>query len=228
MLVGRSFTWSNERNRPTLEKIDRWFCSSDGLQPLATTISDYCPLLMSTAANFRFKRQFHFETFWTKLEGFQEVVAVAWQCNDDSLNPMARSLQSWGQKKVGNIRLQTRLAREVILRLAAAHQSRDLTLQELWLRRELKKKISRVGIVGTNNSKAAFEIFVAKEGDANTRFFHLQGCKRRRNFIARLRHENITVNTREEKEPMVFDYVGGGPTLPRADNNIGQSIPNEV
>lgn len=33
-LIGRSFTWSNERVLPTLEKIDRWFGSVEWETPL--------------------------------------------------------------------------------------------------------------------------------------------------------------------------------------------------
>jgi endonuclease/exonuclease/phosphatase family metal-dependent hydrolase len=55
--LGRRYTWSNERDSPTLEQIDRWFCSVDwdGLFPdatlaaLSSLLSDHCPILMSTS-----------------------------------------------------------------------------------------------------------------------------------------------------------------------------------
>jgi exonuclease III len=77
-LLGRRYTWSNERERPTLVRLDRWFCSVDwdDLHPDATlsaqssSLSDHCPILMSTAIQIRTKRWFRFEKFWLRLEGF--------------------------------------------------------------------------------------------------------------------------------------------------------------
>jgi len=53
-LVGRRFTWSSERERPTLELLDRMFASMDWfaafpnhmLRPLSSDCSDHCPLLL--------------------------------------------------------------------------------------------------------------------------------------------------------------------------------------
>ena len=53
-LVGRRFTWSSERERPTLELLDRMFASMDWfaafpnhmLKPLSSDCLDHCPLLL--------------------------------------------------------------------------------------------------------------------------------------------------------------------------------------
>jgi hypothetical protein len=53
-LIGRWYTWSNERDCPTLEKLDRWLCSiewdemhSDAvLVARSSLLSDHCPILM--------------------------------------------------------------------------------------------------------------------------------------------------------------------------------------
>jgi endonuclease/exonuclease/phosphatase family metal-dependent hydrolase len=53
-LLGRQFTWSNEREAPTLVRLDRVFVTTDWdqlfpdciLQALASSISDHCPLLL--------------------------------------------------------------------------------------------------------------------------------------------------------------------------------------
>jgi exonuclease III len=54
-LNGRRFTWSNERERPTLEKLDRVFSTVDWkalypdafLSAMSTGPSDHCPLVLS-------------------------------------------------------------------------------------------------------------------------------------------------------------------------------------
>jgi hypothetical protein len=39
---------------------------------------DHCPLILGLHDNTSGKRRFHFEAFWTKLEGFNDVVQTAW------------------------------------------------------------------------------------------------------------------------------------------------------
>jgi exonuclease III len=51
-LIGRRFTWSNQREEPTLLKLDHVFCTTSwvdsfpdcSLHSNATTFSDHCPL----------------------------------------------------------------------------------------------------------------------------------------------------------------------------------------
>lgn len=65
-LHGRNFTWSNEREKPTLERLDPILDSFDWeeafpncfLQALSSSFSDHCPLLLSTSCDFSFKGQF--------------------------------------------------------------------------------------------------------------------------------------------------------------------------
>lgn len=139
-LNGRRFTWSNERDRPTLERLDRVFCSASWAQlfpenllcGLPTLISDHCPLLVHTEVVRSQFRRFHFEPFWPKLEGFLEVVSAAWAVPTPGSSPafvlnaklrqVCRHLQSWSAKKVGDIRLQIDCAVELIFRLKVAQE----------------------------------------------------------------------------------------------------------
>lgn len=123
-LLGRRFTWSNERMAPTLVRLNRAFCTADWdslfldslLQSTAAGTSDYCPLLLSLRNGMRGKRQFHFEGFWPKLDGFQDTVYQAWtsvasgtcpvETISNKLRTTSRSLQAWSQKKVGNVGVQ--------------------------------------------------------------------------------------------------------------------------
>jgi exonuclease III len=80
-LLGRRYTWSNEREHPTLVRLDRWFCSVEWaelcpdatLAALSSSLSDHCPILMSTLVQIHTKRRFRFEKFWVKLEGFLRI-----------------------------------------------------------------------------------------------------------------------------------------------------------
>ena len=94
-LAGRHFTWSSEQSRPTLVKLDRVFFSNSWddlypasqLQALSSSISDHCPMMLDCHAPFFCARQFRLETFWTRLEGFQDVVLAAWSSPVHSEDP---------------------------------------------------------------------------------------------------------------------------------------------
>jgi hypothetical protein len=117
------------------------------LQSSASSISDNCPLLLGLNDLTQGRRRFHFESFWTRLEGFMDVVQQSWsqpvsagcplQLLADKFSRLLRDLQSWSQKKIGHINQQLQLARELLLQLEIAQDIRMLTSQE-WMRRRLK------------------------------------------------------------------------------------------
>jgi exonuclease III len=156
---GRKFTWSNERESPTMTRIDRALVSIDWdlqypdvlMQALSSTLSDHAPLHISLSAALRPKRRFRFELFWLKLEGFDHAVKEAWVCDQSIVDPFRRldalfrnaaeALQAWGQKKMGNLKLKMAMANTIILRLDVAQEERVLSQGELWLRRVLKHTV---------------------------------------------------------------------------------------
>ena len=70
-LNGRLYTWSSERDSPTLERIDRVFASDDwsllfpdhNLSALASECSDHAPLLLRTDCALPHFKRFRFENF---------------------------------------------------------------------------------------------------------------------------------------------------------------------
>jgi hypothetical protein len=151
-LIGRKYTWSNHQVSPTLVRLDRVLCSSDWedifpnnlLQSAASEDSDHCPLVLGLQSNCFGKRRFHFESFWPKLDGFQEAVNGAWISIDEGVCPVlsfdrrlkatARSLQKWSGQKIGHMTSQLALAREILHRLEVAQDFRLLSPLEDWLR----------------------------------------------------------------------------------------------
>lgn len=85
-LHGRKFAWSNQQDEPVLVKLDHVFCLVDWenlfpnvlLQSAAPQDSDHCPLVLGLKDNKSGRSRFNFESFWTKLDGFQETVQTAW------------------------------------------------------------------------------------------------------------------------------------------------------
>jgi hypothetical protein len=85
-LNGWLFTWSNERDHPTLERIDREFVSAkwdalpphQDLQSLSSLCSNHTPLLLSTDCTFVGHKRFIFKFFWLCCTGFMDAVKLAW------------------------------------------------------------------------------------------------------------------------------------------------------
>jgi hypothetical protein len=97
----------------------------------------------------RGKQRFHFESFWTKLDGFQEAVATAWTAVPigpcplltlaAKLKAMARGLQGWSERKVEHVSTQLELAKELMHQLEIAQDYRALSASEVWIHNNLKK-----------------------------------------------------------------------------------------
>jgi hypothetical protein len=137
-LVNRKFTWSSEREEPTLVRLDRCFCNKEwellfhhfNLVALSSSLSDHCPVLLCHRSRPRIKESFHFENFWPKVPEFSDVVQEAWQLEVPGVSPLNilqyklqntdRALVTWSKKLFGNSRMELHMANEVIHRLEFA------------------------------------------------------------------------------------------------------------
>jgi hypothetical protein len=217
-LHGRLYTWSNEREDPTLTRIDKVLVSVDWdlahpdaiLQALSSSVSDHAPIHLALSAAIRPKRRFRFELFWLKLEGFEDAVRDAWVCDVGVVDPFkrldalfrnaAQGLQAWGQKKCGNIKLQISMANIIIFRLDVAQEQRNLSLGEIWLRRTLKLTVLGLASLERTMARQRSRLRWIKEGDANSKLFHIVANGRRtRNFIPAVRHGNETITDQARK-----------------------------
>lgn len=136
--------------------------------------------------------------------------ADAFRIMDYKLRKMARALKSWSMETVGSVRLQLAVAREIILRLDTAQETRALSVDEVALRRSLKCKcLGLASLARTIARQRSRMLFLADE-DANTKFFHLQACHRsRKQHIASLKVQGIDLNPNEQMEEAVDDHFRG-------------------
>jgi hypothetical protein len=224
-LLGRRYTWSNERDRPTLAQLDRWFCDVDWtemfpdatLSALSSSLSYHCSICMSTSIQFHAKRRFRFEKFWTKLGGFLEVVESSWTAAhtpaeplrrlDHKLRRLARNLQHWSSKQVGNIRDQILVTNEVIFRLEAAQDSRALATVETDLRSKLKLQILGLASLERTIARQRARVTSIKECDAAIQFFRIcSSTHARHGYITCLRNGDVTADDQGEKEELASQF----------------------
>lgn len=120
-LIGRKYTWSNEKQVPTLVHLDRAFCnvewellfSAAKLLPLASAISDHCPLMLVNEGILAINHRFCFESYWQFVTSFKEVVQQAWAEGTGGRCPVSRlstklwrtskALSNWSRTHVGDL-----------------------------------------------------------------------------------------------------------------------------
>jgi hypothetical protein len=122
------------------------------------------------------------------------------------LKATARGLQSWSDKKVGHITSRLELAKELLHQMDIAHDNRDLSADEVWLRNNLKKHRLALTSLSCTISRLRSRIGWIKEGGANTALFHAHARYRKsKNFFARLVSRDGQVLTAHEEKAAEFD-----------------------
>jgi hypothetical protein len=99
---------------------------------------------------------------------------------DFKFRSVAKALKSWSSRRIGSVRFQLALTREVILGLDTAEESRTLSDEERRLRNELKFKCLGLASLNRTIIRQRSKLLYLAEGDANTNFFHLQACHQKR------------------------------------------------
>ena len=99
------------------------------------------------------------------------------------------------------------MALQVILQFDLAQEERALSPEESDIRNRLKRKIISLAVLEKARKRQNSRITNLKEGDANTRYFHLRvNHRRRKNFIHRLKHNNGWVTNHEQKKEIVQNH----------------------
>lgn len=181
-LSGRLFSWSNHRDSPTLERLDRVFASMEWLEQytchhlrcLSSDSSDHAPLLLVLKSEPWAHPRFWFDDYCTTIDGFQDVVRLAWNgcitssdpCRvlDQKLRAVAKALRNWRATKVGNIRQQLAAARAVIYKFDTSQGTRQLSVEELDLRRELKQAVPGLASLSQTMARQRARTKQLKEG----------------------------------------------------------------
>jgi hypothetical protein len=71
-----------------------------------------------------------------------------------------------------------KLAQEILHQLEIANDSRDLSGRETWFRNNLKKHSLALASLKRTIARLRSRIGWLREGDANTKLFHLHSCHR--------------------------------------------------
>ena len=123
------------------------------------------------------------------------------------LKKISQALRKWSKTIFAHSKVQLHMALEVILRLDVAQELMPLSVEERDIRTRLKRKVVALAIMERARKRQNSRITNLKEGDANTRFFHLRvNHRRRKNFIHSLQTDTITATAHEDKASAIHNH----------------------
>ena len=221
-LQERKYTWTNNI---THTRIDRAFCTGDWeqmlpnclLQASSSPVSDHSPLLLVGDTAVKAYRGFRFESFWPKIQGFKEQVADVWNKPVSLHNPFlrlhtklqrtAKRFRSLSRSLIGNNKLLLLAAKQLIWILDVVQEFRQLSDEELLLKRDLKNRFLAMSTIEKLRGRQQSRITYIRAGDANSNFFFLGvNGRRRKKFIQSLATRHGVLHVQDEKEAAAVEH----------------------
>lgn len=216
-LLDRRFTWSNNRDQPTLQRIDRAFINTawssafpdTSLSSITRFISDHVPLVVNVSTSIPRPAVFRFENSWAFIPSARPTIESAWNsarnCSNGATAIVAatkicRQNLKRSRKSLKKFSLRESNAKTVISFLDHIEESRALNGLEadlrstviLVLQRTIRERVSH----WRQRSKIKFTI----DGDENTKYFHVCASNRyRANKIAVLEHNGLDFSSHAQK-----------------------------
>ena len=165
-----------------------------GVKHLCPTRSDHNPILLDThLEEAKLNRPFGFEAMWTRDETSREVVHNAWQTEVEGSHSyrlvrkqdvIKAELKKWNKTSFGYANERINELEAKLAEIQKAELSKKNLEKEAALSMELDEWQARNE---TKWNQKSWELWI-KEGDKNTRFFHLSTLKRmRRNVISEIK-----------------------------------------
>lgn len=207
------YTWANNQEDPTFEKLDRVLVSKEWnvAYPLAVVtglnreLSDHVPLHLNTRVAPPHSDMFRFENCLFEREGFVEMVEKSWT----SPTYCAHDIDKW-QEKARRFRRQDRgwhinmegafkaCKIEILGKvddIDKKNETRPLTSGERELKFHLDaqlKKLLRDDEIKWRQREHERDL---KEGDGNTRYFQLKASgRKKKNYIAMLLKDGAEIS----------------------------------
>ncbi|KAH0776459.1 hypothetical protein KY290_007870 [Solanum tuberosum] len=214
MIQGCKYTWSNHRRGMKdliLERLDRAFANNDWLVKypnaqvthLPKTHSDHNLLLISLFKpnSGNLSKPFRLEKFWLEHPDFINLVERCWINNDliSAISLCRNEAHIWSRETFGNI---FKKKRTILARLGGIQNSLSYPSSCFLhnLRSTLLKDYSNILKLEEDYWKLRSRINWIRDGDANTRFYHLSVInRRRRNNIYFFKDDNDNWITSHKK-----------------------------
>jgi hypothetical protein len=217
---GPRFTWSNRKEgwENVREKLDRGLCNDDwqrlflraGIKHLSTPNSDHNPIILNTHLELqKGVRPFRFEAMWARDESSSEVVDKAWAMQVEGshnfrlaqkFRKMQKDLIVWNKYIFGVTKSRIRELEDRLKVVQDLDPSSANLAMEASLSAKLNEWLEKEELKWKQKSR---ELWL-KEGDRNSKFFHLSTLVHcRRNQIADIKLEDgFSIHSRDQ----ISDY----------------------
>ena len=226
-LSGRRFTWANNLENPTYEKLDRVLTSVDWemkfplvtVRALQSGLSDHTPLLLDSgdATHIGNKNIFSFEPSRFEREGFLDLIAREWaaESRGDSnlerwqykIRHLRQFLRGWAKNESGIYKAEKERLLNLITELDIKAEANTLVVADSNAKREAELKLAK--LLREEELKWARRAKVRQviQGDNNTQFFHMiANGKHRKKEIIQLEQDEGTIVGHENLKLYISNF----------------------
>lgn len=123
------------------------------------------------------------------------------------LQRTAKHLRSWARNKIGNNKLLMMAAKQLIGILDVVQEYRQLSSQEITLKRDLKNRLLAMAAIEKMRSRQNSRTTYIKAGEAHSKLFFLAAKGRRqKKHIQTLHTDQGIVHSHEQKQIAIFEH----------------------
>lgn len=224
-LKNRSFTWTNKRPSPTLSKIDQIFISSEwqsmfpliSLQALSMVVSDHVPLLLTFRHHHTKPRTRRLENYWFQYSEAHQIIQTIWEQPSGEIADFQQKIDSlhcklgeWHANQFTQMDSQLDACHKAILLFDQIEEKRNLDAREFNLRQRIRERAYELARNTELRWKQRARILWLKNGDRNTRYFHvMESARHNRNMIKTVTHEGEAVTGEKEIARVFLEHMKG-------------------
>ncbi|XP_057808558.1 uncharacterized protein LOC131023037 [Salvia miltiorrhiza] len=221
---GRKFTWYKP-NGKCKSKIDRflvnenWLAAWEGTSArgLQRSISDHCPIILTTRSEDWGPRPFRFLNAWVNHSEFEDMVKQVWTGTNvggwsffevkEKLKKLKEALKVWNRTSFGEIDHKIQELQKELQDKDKVDEQRGLEESEVIRRNEIQAMLSLQFKNKQMMLQQKAKIKWLKEGDTNSGFFHraIRG-RRVKNEIGGMLFENSWISKPEEVKARVRNH----------------------
>ncbi|KAH1241717.1 hypothetical protein GmHk_07G019230 [Glycine max] len=199
--LGRNFTWFRP-NGTARSKLDRFLLSPEWLHrwpasirfTLPRNFSDHCPVMLRSSSIDWGPKPFRILDCWLSEKSFKETVISCWTSNQqpgwgsyvlkEKIKRLKQKLKTWNMEQFGDTLRKVKTIEEQLNKLEEDTSQRQPSIQEKQKLKQLQEALWTAAQAHESLLRQKARIKWIKQGDCNSRYFHLMlNANRRNNYL---------------------------------------------